>query len=143
VTKRATSTIPTLRDLALDHIHAIAADLRKAEPSLTRERAVAKAAATPAGREAHAIYNRPGSHLPWPQAVAQLDQVAKAAKQPRKVTGPSKAPADDIYAEMCRQAVAAAPAGTSKPRAIADFLATREGEAMHARWSAARRAQDE
>jgi hypothetical protein len=141
VTKHATSNVPTLRDLALDHIHAIATELRKSDPSLTRERAVAKAATTPEGREAHAIYNSPGSHRPWLQAI---ELMAKAAKPSRKVKPPQpKTPADTLYAELCRQALAAATAGTSKPQAVADFLSTSAGQALHARWNAARRVQDE
>jgi hypothetical protein len=65
-------TTPTLRDLALDRIHELAEQIRKQDPNLTREHAVSKAAATPAGREAYELYRTPRSHLPWPDAVRLL-----------------------------------------------------------------------
>jgi hypothetical protein len=75
-THKTKSTVPTLRDLALDHLAAIAADLRRHNPSLSKEQSVAKAAATPEGREAHRLYQTPGSELPWPQAVRAILEVS-------------------------------------------------------------------
>jgi hypothetical protein len=74
---------PSLRSLALDHIGAIAKALRNADPSLTQAAAVAQAARTPEGREAHRLYNLPGSHQPWPEALIQLTRAEfdKAGRQ--------------------------------------------------------------
>jgi hypothetical protein len=61
-----------------------------------------------------------------------------------KISGP-KAPADTlpnpadvILAEIHRQALAAAPAGTSQAAATAAFLQTSAGNTLHAEWNAAR-----
>jgi hypothetical protein len=73
MTKKSDPTQPTsLRNLALDHIGSLADALRKADPSLTREKAVAKAVTLPEGREAHRIYNIKGSELPWDQAIGAI-----------------------------------------------------------------------
>jgi hypothetical protein len=63
---RSTTTAQSLRDLALEHLAALAAGLRKADPTLSHQQAIAKAATSREGREAHRLYNTPGSHLPWP-----------------------------------------------------------------------------
>ena len=73
---------PTLRDLCLDAIAVIAAELRKADPSLSRERSIVKAAETRQGREAHRLYQAPGSELPWPAAIKALTQTAELMKAP-------------------------------------------------------------
>ncbi len=65
----STTTVPSLKSLALDAIGAIALDLQKADPTMSREQSVAKAAQTPEGKSAYALYQRPGSELPWPTAV--------------------------------------------------------------------------
>jgi propanediol dehydratase small subunit len=68
-------TTPTLRDLALDRIHQLAEQIRKQDLKVTREQAIAKAVATPAGREAYSLYRAPGSHLPWPDAISLLREL--------------------------------------------------------------------
>jgi hypothetical protein len=139
------STPPSLRDLALDHIGAIAAELRKQDPTLTREGAVSKAATTREGREAYAIYRSVGSELPWPQAIQKFEEVAKSAgrlRTTRKVSPPRNDPADAIYARMRAEAMAAYPRATESA-AIANYLSTPAGQKLHAAWNAAQRTTDE
>ncbi len=70
--RSSTSTPPSLRDLALDHLGALAAAIRAENPALSKSQAVAKAAQSPEGRDAYAIYKDPGAAKPWPEAVKQL-----------------------------------------------------------------------
>jgi hypothetical protein len=197
------SATPSLKQMALDHIGDLAAAIRTADPSLSPQQAVAKAAQTPEGRQAYAYIRQPGSHLPlfevlehmakgqaWLQSPALRDLIeaeratpaglAKAdaahdrymasrradleklgvtkesgggGSGPRgriedpktrgpKAPGDSLAnPADVILAEIYRQALAAAPAGTSQAAATAAFLQTQAGNALHADFNAARAAQ--
>ena len=93
------STTQSLRDLALDTINGIAAELRKADPSLSKAQAVARAAQTPAGRSAYSIYKLPGAQQPWLDAVKSLTK-GTSGSGPRggriedpKITGP-KVPGD-------------------------------------------------
>lgn len=72
---------PTLRDICLDEIGAIAARIAKASITpMTREQSVALAARTPEGRSAYAWYRVPGSELPVSAAITQIvkSQLAKA-----------------------------------------------------------------
>jgi hypothetical protein len=71
----------TLRDLALDHLADIAAEFLKADPGLSREQSVAKAAQTREGLEARRLYNMKGAELPAAEAVQAIvtRAVAKAA----------------------------------------------------------------
>jgi hypothetical protein len=68
---KPTST-PSLRDLALDAIGAIAATMRAADPSLTKAQSIAKAAQTTEGRSAYAVYRLPGAEQPWPEVIAHM-----------------------------------------------------------------------
>ncbi len=82
--------VPTLRDLALDRIGELAAELRKSTPSLSREQAISAVMKTAAGKEAYRFYAAPGGHLPWPESVqgivkAELSKAAKAAESPRAI----------------------------------------------------------
>jgi hypothetical protein len=63
---------PSLKDIALDRIGELAAELRKSDPSLSREQAVSAVMKTAAGREAYGFYAAPDSHLAWPAAIAHL-----------------------------------------------------------------------
>jgi hypothetical protein len=63
---------PTLKNLALDHIGALAAELRKADPTLTKEAAVSKAARSPEGYQAYRLYRTAGAELPVFQAINQI-----------------------------------------------------------------------
>ncbi len=192
------SSIPSLRSLSLDHIADLAAAERKADPSLSPQQAVAKAAQTVEGKQAYSIIRTPGSHLPlfemleamakgqiWqenpplrdrivaeratPAGLAKadaaheaylarrradLERLTKGGSGPRggrvedpPTSGPARPadalanPADVILAEIYRQALAAAPAGTSQAAATAAFLQTRVGNALHAEYNAARAAQ--
>jgi hypothetical protein len=83
--KKPTPSSPTLRQFAIDHIGAIATDLRKSDKSLTREQALAKAAQTPEGLEARRLYNMKGSHLPWAAAINSI-----VTAELTKAAGPSK-----------------------------------------------------
>lgn len=71
MTKTPSST-PSLKQLALDAIGAIAAQLRAADPSLSQAQSVAKAAQTPEGRNAYDVYRMPGAGEPWPVVVAHM-----------------------------------------------------------------------
>jgi hypothetical protein len=146
--------VPSIKDLALDRLHELAKEERKTDPTLTPQQAMAKAAATPAGREAYAWYRDPASGQPWPQVVEQLAKRAASyadrlaafkAKTPSRKTNPAptKSPADHIYASLVEQALAAAPKGRSESGAVADFLQTQPGQALHAQWNAARVAVDD
>ena len=130
---RPTKTIPTLRDLCLDHIAAIAAELRKADPTLTKEQSIAKAATTPEGREAHRLYNAPGSDLQWTQYLQ------KAARKANVKLGP----ADAVFAKIRSEAMRAAPEGRSEPESVADFLQTAQGQTLWRRYNAARRIEND
>jgi hypothetical protein len=66
------SSTPSLRSLALDHLADLAAALQKADPSLSPQKAVAKAAQTPEGKQAYFIYRQPGSHLPLFENLAHM-----------------------------------------------------------------------
>jgi hypothetical protein len=68
---KPTST-PSLRDLALDAIGAIAATMRPADPSLTKALSIAKAAQTTEGRSAYAVCRLPGAEQPWPEVIAHM-----------------------------------------------------------------------
>lgn len=70
--KTSTSTVPSLRDLALDVIGRLSDELRKADPTLTKAQAVAKAAQTPEGRSAYSYYTMPGAHLPVTEVLDHL-----------------------------------------------------------------------
>lgn len=70
--KSSKSSTPSFRDWALDHIRSIASEIQKSDPSLTREKALTKAAQTPEGREAHRYYSMPGSHLPALEFIGHL-----------------------------------------------------------------------
>lgn len=87
------STTPTtassLRSLCLDHIGQLAAALRKADPSLTREQAVSRAATSREGREAYNLYRAVGAEKPWPEAVQQI-AAAELAKASRKPASPKR-----------------------------------------------------
>ncbi|MHB8689326.1 MAG: hypothetical protein ACYDB4_19395 [Candidatus Dormibacteraceae bacterium] len=140
------SKVLTLRDLALDRIGELAAELRKSDPSLSREQAVNAVMKTAAGKEAYRFYNAPGGHLPWLDAVEGIvkAELSKAAKPSRKVSPPpTTSPADAIYGHIREQAIAAAPKGMSEAGAVATFLQTSPGQKLWAKWNAARRLQDE
>jgi len=163
---RSTSTIPTLRDLALDHIGHLAAQLRKSDPGMTREAAVAKAAQSPEGREAYRLYRTAGAELPVFEAITAIVKrelvkgeggagtmraaiLAKAAgkktdlkrKAPTNPP-PTNDPADAIYGHIREQAVAANPK-MSEPAAISTYLQTTEGKLLWASYNAARRQVDD
>lgn len=92
------ATIPSLRDLSLDSIAAIAAELRAKDRTLTRAQSIAKAATTPEGRQASDLYRAPGSERPWTQAVLELAK----ARHP----GPSEKMAGVRVAKPRQDAVA-------------------------------------
>jgi hypothetical protein len=138
------TTIPWLRELALDHLSALAAELRKSDPSLSKQQAVAKAAASPEGREAFRLYQTPGAELGWQAAVSEITkrELAKGARS-RKVAAPALGQADAIFATIRKQAMAAAPAGRSEAGAIADFLQTSAGQQLWRQYNTARAVEDE
>jgi hypothetical protein len=70
--------------LSLDHIYAIAAELRKSDPAMSRAQAVAKAAQTTEGLEARRLMNMPNSNLPYAEAIQSIVHAAVA-----KAAGPS------------------------------------------------------
>jgi hypothetical protein len=70
--KKATSAVPSLRDLCVTALGNIAAEIRKADPTLTRERSIAKAAATTEGLEVRRLYAIPGAELPFTEVLAHL-----------------------------------------------------------------------
>lgn len=123
----------------LDHLHALAEAMRKAEPRLTPQQALLKAVQTPEGRTTYALYSLP------PQLLAKATLNKAGARKPaldmaaRKAAAPPKNPAEAIYAAIAHRAIAEASAGTPKPHAIADFLNTNDGQQMWAQYNAARR----
>ena len=156
------STTQSLRDLALDTINGIAAELRKADPSLSKAQAVARAAQTPAGRSAYSIYKLPGAQQPWLDAVKSLTK-GTSGSGPRggriedpKITGPKVPgdmlkppaqtagrkvrqavdPAAAIMTAIHEQAAAAAAPGTPEASAVASFLNTPAGAELHRRYNA-------
>jgi hypothetical protein len=68
--RKSSSPNPSLRDLAIDAIGDIAAEMQRVDPQLSDAHAVAKAAQTPEGRSAYAMSQRPGAEKPWLQALA-------------------------------------------------------------------------
>jgi len=162
----STPTRPSLRDLALDHLGHLAAELRKSDPTLTREAAVRTAAQSTEGREAYNLYRMTGSEKPWDQAITAIVKrelvkgeggagtmraaiLAKAAgkktdlkrKAPTNPP-PTNDPADAIYGHIREQAVAANPK-MSEPAAVATFLQTPAGRQLWATYNAARRQVDD
>lgn len=70
--KKPTSSTPSLKQLALDAIGAIAAQLRAADPALSKAQAVSKAAQTPEGKSAYNVYRMPGAEQPFTEVLAHL-----------------------------------------------------------------------
>jgi hypothetical protein len=70
--KKATSPVPSLRDLCVTALDNIAAEIRKAEPTMTREKSIAKAAQTPEGLEVRRFYQMPGAEQPFTEVLAHL-----------------------------------------------------------------------
>jgi hypothetical protein len=133
--KKATSPVPTLRDICLDEIGSIAAEIANNSPTpLSKAQSIALAARTPAGYSAYNWYRSQFSHLPVGQAVTEIvkselakdtatkilakrQQVAKeggsGGSGPRggmiespKTTGP-KAPADTLPAQSAARKISA------------------------------------
>lgn len=110
--KKPTSTTPSLRSLALDHLTALAQELQAASPSLTEAQAVAKAAQDhPEGRESFRLYQTPGAELPWPEAVTEI---AKAAALPTSTLAGGK-PARSHRPWPKTQPTRSTPASAQKP----------------------------
>ena len=140
---KKTSTSPSLRDVCLDQIGAIAAEMQKADPTLTKQQAVVKAAQTPEGRNAYNLYRAPGSERPILEAIASLTKAEgpgtmRAAIIEKRATRKAKpmSPSDALYAQICSEAAAAFP-GMPAAKQISSYLDTTEGRLIHARYNAA------
>jgi hypothetical protein len=145
---KKSSPVPTLKALALDHLAAIAATLRKADPSLSREASIVQAAQTPEGRSTYAIYRMDVAQQPWPDAIHTVLEMSRpaiktAAPRASRKAAPQVGPAGALYAKIVEQAVAAAPAGRSQPGAVADFLLTSAGQVLWHQYNAALQVEEE
>ncbi len=153
---------PTLRDICLDEIGAIAAEIAKNSPTpLSKAQSIALAARTPAGYSAYNWYRSQFSHLPVAQAVTQIvnAELTKAATkkaalpsmaggrtataQPVVTRPPASAititsPAQAIYGHIHAAALEAFP-GIQEAVAVSRFVATPEGEQLNRQYSAAKR----
>jgi hypothetical protein len=130
-------TVPTLRDISLDGLNAIAKALSKADPSLTPQQAMLKAVDTPAGRTLYTLYSLPpqitGTAGTKPANQDGLKRMTKARSAPSVV---------DIYSRLQAQAMAAAP-GKNPADAVSEYVKTPAGRVAWRRYEDARSAAGE